>query len=323
MGGRNEELVAQIQDGKSWLIEDLWKENRGLIAWVARRYLEGCGRRYDMDDLLQAGFLGLYAAAYTYSPDRGAKFSTFAPYYIRKAMREVADVNVKADPICDAKSLDEPFSDEDDGTLLDVIPGPEDEYTIFQEDTARIMHRAVSQIKNDYARETIEAIYWDKKEVAEYAREKEITPQAVRANLQNGYYILRGDPSVVSLAIAEGYRKIDQYGSHLGASPEDTAIDKEEAERRQAALYRHLGKLICAVAPGARNVPATHLAPDRKWIFCPRCGSKHSQYGDVAECRGVFLKCDRGCRQIFELVIRDGQQLHPETGATILPESAR
>ena len=323
MGGRNEELVAQIQDGKSWLIEDLWKENRGLIAWVARLYMEGCGRHYDLDDLLQAGFLGLYAAAYTYSQNRGAKFSTFAPYYIRKAMREVVGLNVKVDPILDAKSLDEPFSNEDDGTLLDIIPASEDEYTFFQEDAARIMRKAVSHIKNDYAREALEAVYWNKKDVSDYAKEKDVTPKTVYANIQKGYYILRGDPSVVSLAIAEGYQQKNIYRSHLGASPEDMAISNDEMERRQAALYKHLGNLIFTHAPGTQIDSTTRIGQDRKWCHCPNCGAKHSLFGNVAECRGVFLKCDRGCKQVFELVIKEGQQRHPETGATILPESAK
>lgn len=46
-----------------------------------------------------------------------------------------------------------------------------------------------------------------------------------------------------------------------------------------------------------------------KWIKCPHCGAKHSVYDNTAECHGVFLKCTRGCGQIFELVIEDGEQV--------------
>lgn len=48
---------------------------------------------------------------------------------------------------------------------------------------------------------------------------------------------------------------------------------------------------------------------ERKWIKCPYCGAKHSIYEDTAECKGVFLKCTRGCKKEFELVIKNGEQI--------------
>lgn len=48
---------------------------------------------------------------------------------------------------------------------------------------------------------------------------------------------------------------------------------------------------------------------ERKWIICPYCGAKHSIYDDTAECHGVFLKCTRGCKMEFELIIEDGKQV--------------
>lgn len=47
---------------------------------------------------------------------------------------------------------------------------------------------------------------------------------------------------------------------------------------------------------------------ERKWIVCPHCGAKHSIYDNTAECHGVFLKCTRGCKKEFELVIESGCQ---------------
>lgn len=321
MGGRNEDLVAEIQAGKSYLIETLWKENKGLIAKVAHLYMGGCGRLYDIDDLLQAGFLGLYTAAYLYSPERGAKFSSFAPFYIRKAMREAAGLCGKSDPLIDAKSLDEPFSDEDDGTLLDIIPAPEDKYGIYQEDTTRIMHDAVSHIGNEYARKAIEAVYWNGESIQAYAESEGITAASVSARLQRGYCSLRRSKSVVSLAIAEGYQPKYVKGSWLSGSPEDIIISKDQAERRQEALYKHLGVLLCANAPRDRTASTICIDSGRKWFRCPNCGAKHSIFGKLAECKGVFLKCDRGCKQTFELVIENGKQINPGTGEIMLSTS--
>lgn len=47
----------------------------------------------------------------------------------------------------------------------------------------------------------------------------------------------------------------------------------------------------------------------RDWILCPHCGAKHSIHDDRAECRGVFVKCTRGCGREFEIVIKEGKQI--------------
>ena len=51
------------------------------------------------------------------------------------------------------------------------------------------------------------------------------------------------------------------------------------------------------------------VAIEQKWVRCPFCGAKHSIYDNTANCKGVFLKCTRGCKRIFELVIKDGEQV--------------
>ena len=54
------------------------------------------------------------------------------------------------------------------------------------------------------------------------------------------------------------------------------------------------------------------VGSERKWIRCPHCNAKHSIYDDAAECHGVYLKCTRGCKREFELVIEHGEQVMPE-----------
>lgn len=58
-----------------------------------------------------------------------------------------------------------------------------------------------------------------------------------------------------------------------------------------------------------RKLPLTRVATKRMWIHCPHCGAKHSIYDNTAACNGVFLKCSRGCKKEFELVIDDGKQI--------------
>lgn len=49
---------------------------------------------------------------------------------------------------------------------------------------------------------------------------------------------------------------------------------------------------------------------ERRWILCPNCGAKTVIADDTATCKGVHIKCTRGCKQVFELVIRNGEQMN-------------
>jgi DNA-directed RNA polymerase subunit RPC12/RpoP len=48
---------------------------------------------------------------------------------------------------------------------------------------------------------------------------------------------------------------------------------------------------------------------DRKWIKCPYCGAKTVIYDNTALCSGVHIKCTRGCKREFEIIIKDGKQV--------------
>ena len=49
---------------------------------------------------------------------------------------------------------------------------------------------------------------------------------------------------------------------------------------------------------------------EKKWLLCPYCGAKTILYDNVAECRGVYIKCTRGCKATFEVKITQGKQVH-------------
>lgn len=52
------------------------------------------------------------------------------------------------------------------------------------------------------------------------------------------------------------------------------------------------------------------IAPtERDWVHCPNCGAKVCIKDNASECRGVYLKCTRGCKTEFELVIKEGKQI--------------
>ncbi len=47
----------------------------------------------------------------------------------------------------------------------------------------------------------------------------------------------------------------------------------------------------------------------KDWVICPKCGAKCCIKNDISQCSGVYLKCTRGCKGVFELVIVDGHQV--------------
>ena len=67
----NEQLVARIQggDNESENMLQLWKQNKGFIATIARKYSAGA----EMEDLEQEGYIALCEAVQHYDPERGKR----------------------------------------------------------------------------------------------------------------------------------------------------------------------------------------------------------------------------------------------------------
>lgn len=188
---------------------------------------------------MQAGYLGLHAAAMIYNAEHGASFATYAVFHIRKAMREVAGLRGKRDALFDARPLDAPMDDDGDDTLLDLLPAPWEDYPMELEELQHIVRVAVSRIRDRKAREAIQAVYRDGVTLSDYARAEDISVQGAGERLQRGYAILRKDPSIIALALAEGYGN-EYFRYRRGI--EDTIIQQEHTERTRAGLYRQLGR---------------------------------------------------------------------------------
>jgi len=98
-------------------------------AWLVR----ACARPYflaggDSEDLIQEGMLGLLSAIRTYNPDKGAKFSTYAEYCIRRRIYsaiKLASGN-KHTPLNSYISLESSQLDESDTLNASFLRVPED-----------------------------------------------------------------------------------------------------------------------------------------------------------------------------------------------------
>ncbi len=66
--------------------------NLRLVVDVARRY---AGRGLELMDLIEEGNLGLLHAVEKFDPSRGVRLSTYATYWIRRAIRRAAQSSVR------------------------------------------------------------------------------------------------------------------------------------------------------------------------------------------------------------------------------------
>jgi RNA polymerase sigma-32 factor len=77
-------LAAEVQAGSAAALDRLLQAHLRLVRSLARRY-EGYG--VPSEDLLGEGYLALVEAARRFDPERGARFATYAAWWVRAHLR--------------------------------------------------------------------------------------------------------------------------------------------------------------------------------------------------------------------------------------------
>lgn len=77
-------LIRNVEDGRAARDQFIFSNRRLVIFW-AKKYIN---RGVSFEDLVSEGILGLITAVDRYDLNRGARFSTFASFWIRKYVRE-------------------------------------------------------------------------------------------------------------------------------------------------------------------------------------------------------------------------------------------
>lgn len=212
-----EELILKIQQGHTELYSELWEEMKGLIAWWAKRFfavnsangislglewMTPQNKKRCIDDLVQAGFLGLVNAVEHYDPERGS-FTTLLSRYLLRAFQEATtgrSIKQKNDPLLRCRSLDEQIGDEDsDATLLDFIPDDRNdiadaEERIFIEQLHDALEAALNAIPEREAA-AIRSEFYDGCKQWETAEKLHTTPGRVHQLKNDGFRHIRNSSS--------------------------------------------------------------------------------------------------------------------------------
>jgi RNA polymerase sigma factor (sigma-70 family) len=123
----NEELVLLYQQGDKQALESLIKANSGIVKKLANKFY-GINKMVEFDDLVQAGTIGLMAAANKYDNNLKdkANFITYAFQYIKREIYSCVNGRSKKE-ISNNKlynsciSLDVPLKADEEIQLKDTI----------------------------------------------------------------------------------------------------------------------------------------------------------------------------------------------------------
>ena len=83
------DLIELAKNGEEWAREQLVRENTGLVKNIALKFM---GNGYELDDLLQIGYIGLLKAVDRFDSTYGVMFSTYAvPMILGEIRRYLRD----------------------------------------------------------------------------------------------------------------------------------------------------------------------------------------------------------------------------------------
>lgn len=92
---RHIELCTKIQQGCKKSLDILIQENLPLVMSRVNFFKSRNKRHIPIDDLTQEGCIGLIKASHKFDPSFGAKFATYARYWIDLQMRRCIDQTIR------------------------------------------------------------------------------------------------------------------------------------------------------------------------------------------------------------------------------------
>ncbi|MDQ0861097.1 RNA polymerase sporulation sigma factor SigH [Bacillus sp. V2I10] len=168
----DEILLELVQKGDSESTDFLISKYRNFVRAKASRYFLIGGER---EDIVQEGMIGLYKAIRDFKVDKQASFKAFAELCITRQIITAIKTATrqKHTPLNSYVSLYKPLFEDDNHTLLDVIPGTKtmDPATlIINQEKALDIEMKMAEMLSDLERKVL-ALYMDGQSYVEISEE--------------------------------------------------------------------------------------------------------------------------------------------------------
>ncbi len=170
----SEKLLLKAREGDSAAFNSIAKEYEGLIVAKASLAHSKC---VDFEDLLQEGYMALFNAVRTFSPEAGAAFRTYASVCIGNRIASVArdHGSSKNRPLREYSAL------EDDEMAADSNYEPE--FAVFARDRMRLINDNMSIVLSDTENRVIR-LFLSGRSYSDIAEELNMNEKAVDNALQ-------------------------------------------------------------------------------------------------------------------------------------------
>lgn len=237
----NEEMVTLYRAGDAAAVEELWRQNQGIVHKVAGRFLRLAVRgAADEADLYQAGFLALMDAVRLWDPERGGAFISVLTPHLFHRMQDVCRLHSRRQlregtPL----SLDAPLSAEDgDGTLQDIVADtslvPVEEQAVM-EDTRRRVQEALNRLPKQDA-ELLHRVYWRGQSLRRAARALGLDYGFAYRRQRRALVALRKDVRLLRLVDEQTgfyrHKGVTAFNSSFSSTVEDAVARREEVLKR-------------------------------------------------------------------------------------------
>lgn len=168
------------------------EEHMGLVYSIALKQHKGVGYRYNLEDLVQIGSIGLIKAAEAFDKSRGYRFSTIASKYIRieiyNAMRKdswnLTNARGKFKKDNTPISLNVELKEGETTSYIDLLKSEEDGF--FTTEINLLLDKLPSHLKR-----TIKLYYYYGFDQGEISKKEKITRQAISNRINRALELLR------------------------------------------------------------------------------------------------------------------------------------
>lgn len=190
------------------MYEALYAQNRGLLNRLARQYEGACrlDRAVSLEDLIQAGFIGLVQAKMSFDPERGKTWAAWAAWYVRREYEKLLGLRdgrfTRAHT--GAQTLDQPARGfEDSGTTLkDMLADdslPDADAALLSRELADTVRAAVDRLEDEKQRRAVRLMQLEARSARAAAADMGVTPAQARRLCDQALARLYGDARLRAL----------------------------------------------------------------------------------------------------------------------------